>query len=224
LLRPTEDLEVNGDEVLIVEYSARDDFGIGEVNLVARVGEREEKIRLLRDEAKRLILRDQFKWDLGKLALREGDEAVFSLQVLDNDTISGPKLGTSRSVRLRLKNLRSEHQQVADMIRDLNARMVDLLGDHLEPPLPGTRTPRAKKKPTASSIRISPTLEAHREIMQRAEKTACPIATWSDLEALKRNLDLPKTICSNGRSKPRPTTKAQSPRRDFLELERMSML
>ena len=46
LLRPTEDLEVNGDEVLALEYSARDDFGISEVNLVAKVGDREDKIRL----------------------------------------------------------------------------------------------------------------------------------------------------------------------------------
>ena len=65
LLQPKEDLEINGDEILSLEYSARDDFGIGEVNLVTKIGEREDKIRLQKDDAKRLILRDQFKWDLG---------------------------------------------------------------------------------------------------------------------------------------------------------------
>src|SRR4029077_962559 len=105
LLQPKEDLEINGDEILTVEYSARDDFGIGEVNLVARTGDREDKIRLQKDDARRLILRDQFKWDLGKLALREGDETIVHLEVFDNDTISGPKIGNSRALRLRLKNL-----------------------------------------------------------------------------------------------------------------------
>ena len=70
LLRPTEDLEINGDEVLNLEYSARDDFGLGEINLVVKVGDREEKIRLAKDDTKRLILRDQYKWDLGRLGLR----------------------------------------------------------------------------------------------------------------------------------------------------------
>jgi hypothetical protein len=110
LLRPTEDLEINGDEILNLEYSARDDFGISEVNLITRVGDREDKIRLQKDDIKRLILREQYKWDLGKLALRDGEEALFFLQVFDNDTISGPKIGTSRSLRLKLKNLKGEHR------------------------------------------------------------------------------------------------------------------
>ncbi|HET8562838.1 MAG TPA: hypothetical protein VFM35_03080, partial [Candidatus Binatia bacterium] len=39
LLSPTEDLEVNGDEVIPLEYSARDDFGIYEINLSVKIGE-----------------------------------------------------------------------------------------------------------------------------------------------------------------------------------------
>src|SRR5262249_59202297 len=122
---------------------ARDDFGISEVNLVTKIRDREDKIRLQTDDARRLVLRDQFKWDLARLPLGDGgDEAVFHLEVLDNDTISGPKLGVSRSLRLRLKNLKGEHQQVAEMIRDLNARMVDSLADHLETQLPGAQDSR----------------------------------------------------------------------------------
>jgi hypothetical protein len=87
-------LEINGDEVLNLEYSARDDFGISEINLIAKIGDREDKVRLQKDDNKRLVLRDQYKWDLNKLALRDGEEAIFFLQVFDNDTISGPKIGT----------------------------------------------------------------------------------------------------------------------------------
>src|SRR3990172_12125081 len=108
---------------------------------------------------------------MGKLAMHGGGEADFRLQVLDNDTISGPKLGTSRSVRLRLKNLRSEHQQVADMIRDLNARMVDLLGDHLEVPLPGDKdAARDKESDRKLEQKLTDALKRTEEIMQRAEK------------------------------------------------------
>ncbi len=39
---------------LSLEYSARDDFGIGEVTLITKIGDREEKITLQKDDAKRL--------------------------------------------------------------------------------------------------------------------------------------------------------------------------
>ena len=118
LLSPTEDMEINGDEVLTLEYSARDDFGISEVNLVAKVGEHEDKIRLQQDDAKQLIVRDQFKWDLGKLALRDGEEATFIWKPWTTTPSPVPSSASRRSLRLRLKNLKGEHQQVADMIRD----------------------------------------------------------------------------------------------------------
>lgn len=194
LLQPTEDSEVNGDEVLSLEYTARDDFGISEVTLVAKVGDREDRIRLQRDDARRLVLRDRFSWDLGRLALRDGDEAVFHLEALDNDTISGPKLGTSRALRLRLKNLKGEHQQVAEMIRDLNSRMLSHLADHLETPLPGEKDlERAEGAEKKLEQDLGETLKRTEEVMQRAEKDRMSdFATWTDLEALKRNLRFTK--------------------------------
>src|SRR5918996_3327166 len=227
LLRPTEDLEINGDEVLPLEYSARDDFGVAEVNLVSKVGEREDKIRLQRDDAKRLILRDQFKWDVGRLGLREGEEAVFRLEVLDNDTISGPKLGSSRGVRLRLKNLKAEHQQVADMIRDINSRMVDSLADHLESPLPGEKdTARSQQSEKKLEQNLAETLKRTEEAMQRTEKDRLSdFATWSDLQALKRNLEFTKDDLLKKHQRASSADEKMKTRDEISsELERMSLL
>jgi Domain of unknown function (DUF4175) len=227
LLRPTEDMEINGDEILSLEYSARDDFGIGEVNLVAKVGDREDKIRLQRDDARRLVLRDQFKWDLGKLALRDGEEAIFHLEVLDNDTISGPKLGVSRSVRLRLKNLRGEHQQVADMIRDINTRMVEALADHLESPLPNEKeTARSQPNDKKLEQNLAEALKRTQEVMQRTEKDRLSdFATWSDLEALKRNLEFTKDELLQKQERASSDDEKMKARDDISsELERMSLL
>jgi len=226
LLAPTEDMEVNGDEILPLEYSARDDFGIGEINLVAKVGEREEKFRLEKDDARRLILRGQFKWDLGKLALREGEEAIFHLQALDNDTISGPKLGASKSVRLRLKNLKAEHRQVAQMIQDLNDRMIDALGDHLEAPLPGDKNAPMANDHQKLEKTLADALKRTEEVIQRTEKDRMSdFATWSDLDALKRNLEFTKDELLQ-RQQQAKTAEEQLRARDEIssELERMSML
>ena len=227
LLAPTEDLEVSGDEILPLEYSARDDFGIGEINLIIKVGEREEKIRLEKDDARRVILRGQFKWDLGKLALREGEEALFHLQALDNDTISGPKLGTSKSLRLRLKNLKAEHRQVAQMIQDLSNRMVDALGDHLEAPLPGEQNaPAPGDHDQKLESTLADALKRAEEVMQRTEKDRmADFATWSDLDALKRNLEFTKNELLQ-RQQQAKTAEDKLKARDEIssELERMSLL
>ncbi|MGE5816465.1 MAG: DUF4175 family protein, partial [Deltaproteobacteria bacterium] len=227
LLSPAEDMEVNGDEVLTVEYSARDDFGISDVNLVAKVGEREDRIRLHQNDAKQLIVRDQFKWDLGKLALRDGDEATVHLEALDNDTISGPKLGISRTLRLRLKNLRGEHQQVADLIRELNTRMMDALADHLETPLPRDKdAARANEAEKKLEQNLADALKRTEEVMQRTEKDRLSdFATWSDLEALKRNLEFTKDDLLKQQERA-SSAEDQLKAHDNIssELERMSLL
>ena len=227
LLQPSEDLEINGDEILTLEYGARDDFGIAEVALVVKIGDREDKTTLQKDEAKRLIVRDQHKWDLGRLALREGEEAVFVLQVFDNDTISGPKIGTSRSIRLKLKNLKGEHKQVAEMVRDLNNRMVDLLGDHLETPVPGEKpTATAQESEKKFEQNLADALKRTEEIMSRAEKDRISdFATWSDLQALKRNLEFTKDDLLRKQAQATSTDEKLKTRDEIAtELERMSLL
>jgi len=227
LLRPTEDLEINGDEVLNLEYSARDDFGISEINLIAKVGDREDKVRLQKDDNKRLVLRDQYKWDLNKLALRDGEEAIFFLQVFDNDTISGPKIGTSRSVRLKLKNLKGEHQQITEMVRDLNSRMVDLLADHLEKPQPGEKpTQQSKDLHQRFEQNLTDAIKRTEEVMRRTEKDRMSdFATWSDLEALKRNMEFTKDeLLRKQEQAASDQDKLKAGDDISAELERMAML
>jgi soluble cytochrome b562 len=227
LLQPTTDLEINGDETLTLEYGARDDFGIAEVSLVVKVGGREDKISLQKTDGKRLIVRDQYKWDLGRLALRDGDEAIFFLQVYDNDTISGPKIGTSNSLRLKLKNLKGEHQQLAEMVNDLNHRMVDLLADHLETPVPGEKPlPAAQDMEKKFEQNLADALKRTEEVMARTEKDRMSdFATWTDLQALKRNLEFTKDELLR-KQEQAPTNDDKLKARDEIaaELERMSLL
>jgi soluble cytochrome b562 len=227
LLRPTEDLEINGDEMLTLEYSARDDFGLAEVTLSVKVGERQEKIRLQKDDARRLILRDQYRWDLGRLALRDGEDALINLEVTDNDTVSGPKLGSSRALRLRLKNIKGEHQQVAEMVRELNSRMVDLLGDHLEKPMPEEKNAAgAPDMNQKFEQNLAEALKQTEEVMRRTEKDRLSdFATWSDLEALKRNLQFTKEELLKKQEQAQSADDKLKARDEISsELERMSLL
>jgi len=228
ILNPAEEVEINGDETLPLEFSGRDDFGIQEINLAIRIGDRQEKLSILKEGNKRLILRERFNWELGKLGLREGEEALYHLEILDNDTVSGPKMGTSRALRLRLKNLKGEHQQVAEIIHDLSNRMVDLLADHLERPLPVAKEPLRPQESGEKDLeqRMGEMLKRIEEVMERSEKDRLSdFATWSDLEALKRNLQFTKEELL--KQKEQATSLEERNKLDdeiSSELERMSLL
>ena len=190
LLRPAEDLEVNGDERLVLEYRAEDDYGVREIVLAARVGDREERLPVWRRDPAR-TLQDRFVWDLDAMRLEQGDVVTYHLEVLDNDTISGPKLGKSRPFSLRLKNLEVEHRQVTEMVRDLSDRMVDLLADHLESG-PGEAPPDPAEPPPEERLAegLHRMTERVDEVMARTRNDRMSdFATWSDLETLKRNLE-----------------------------------
>lgn len=227
LLSPTADLEVNGDETLPLEFTARDDFGIQQIALVVNLGERQEKLPVPVEGRKKLILRDRFSWDLGKVGLGEKNEASYHLEILDNDTVSGPKIGTSRSLRLRLKDLKGEHQQVSDMVRDLSERMLDLLAHHLEEPL-RQESAELKTQTTDPSLeqKMDETLKRLEQVMQRTEKDRLSdFATWSDLDALKRNLRFTKDdLLKRKEEASFPEERSRFDDEIASELERMSLL
>ena len=227
MLKPSEDLEVNGDERIALEYRANDDYGLQEVTLVATIGERQERIPVWRAELTRQ-LRETFVWDLDDMGLDEGDVVVYHLEVLDNDTISGPKLGKSRPLSLRLKNLKAEHRQVAEMIRDISDKMVDLLGDHLE--APPDQPPAGEQAAEQPVERLAEGLD---RMMQRVDETMqrtredriSDFATWSDLETLKRNLQHAREdLVERMRQAASPEEREQAHDAMATELERLSML
>lgn len=219
ILKPTEDLEVNGDETLSIEFTARDDFGVQDAAVVVKIGERQEKIPIKLDGVKKLIARERVDIDLGRLGLNEGREAIYNIEVHDNDTISGPKIGVSRGLRLTLKNIRGEHKQLADNIRDLSGRMINLLAEHLERPADKGGADKDFEKKLGE---MSKSVE---EIMKRGEKDRLTdFATYSDLEALKRNLDFTKNDLLKREQQANGADKEKARDDISTEMERMSLL
>ena len=106
--------------------------------------------------------------------------------------------------------------------------MMNLLADHLETPNPG-------EKPTAQSKELEQRFEQNladaakrtEEIMRRTEKDRMTdFATYSDLQALKRNLGIHprRTLAQARASRQRPTTNSKPRDEISAELERMSLL
>ncbi|NIO07578.1 MAG: DUF4175 family protein [Deltaproteobacteria bacterium] len=211
-----------------MEFNAKDDFGLQEVFLVTKVQGKEDRIQILKDINSPTIRRERYHWDVGRLKLQEGDEVLYHLEVLDNDTISGPKVGTSRTLRLRLKDLKAEHKQVAEMIHDLSNQMMDLLADHLERGVPeDNQSPeQAKQKDQEIDQKAGEMLKRIEDLMDRTETDRLSnFATWSDLQSMKRNLEFTREDLMQKRANTAsPQERERLDDSISTELERMSLL
>lgn len=137
--RPESTLEVQGQETLTVEYSADDDYGLGEVTLVfsrGRGGQEERKV-LQRPPNEQRRLRGETNWDLRPLNLRPGDRITYRLEVFDNDAVSGPKRGVSASQVLEVFSQTEHHRRILQKAEEQWERLLSGLGDRLEEPPAG---------------------------------------------------------------------------------------
>ncbi len=228
LIRPTENLEINGDETLVLEFTAKDDFGIQEIILVSKVRGKEQRLQIRKDGTEKLLPRERYHWDVSRLELEEGNEVNYYLEVRDNDTISGPKVGASRVLRLRLKNLKAEHKRVAERIHDLSNQMVDLLADHLErmPSTDPESTPQSQPAESGIEQKAEEMIKQIDQLMERTEiDRLSNFATWSDLRSLKRNLQFTKDDLFKKMAQAiSPQDQARIHDEISSELERMSLL
>ena len=174
ILAPAQDLEIAGNEVIPLSYSARDDFGITGIRLSVELAGREHFIPLKDSEGGRLVGPDVFKWDLSTLALTAGDKVLYRIEVKDNDSVSGPKVAHSRTYTFSVKDERGRMKEAGEEAQRVADALLDLLADHLE-------SPGDKESLTEKMGDILKNLD------RGIDQTRDP-SERLDLEALKRNL------------------------------------
>lgn len=135
LLRPeTSPLEVNERDRVPLTFEAEDDFALGEASVAWRVlrSDREGRVRLTRAAAGLSRYKGTAQLDLEPLGLVPGDRVAYTVEVRDNDTVNGPKAGSSRTQELRVYSKRAHHQQVLAMQEKALDELVHILGDNLD--------------------------------------------------------------------------------------------
>lgn len=99
---PAKDITVHEKDSVDLKYTAKDDFGIGEISLVFEQ-ESERKTRILNTFSKKqLQYSGAYLWSLSELGLQPDDKIAYHIEVKDNDTISGPKSSSSRTYYLEI--------------------------------------------------------------------------------------------------------------------------
>jgi hypothetical protein len=171
---PAEDLEISGSEVLSIVYTAKDDFGVSQVKLAYQMGGTERRINLKGKNLGRSLGPELFKWDLRSLDLIGGDKVKYRIEVWDNDSISGPKVGYSRSFTLSVRDERARAAKEGEEAQQIANALLDLLADQLE-------ESRDKETLTQTMEEIIHRVDRNLERMgERVERF--------DFEALRRNL------------------------------------
>ena len=139
-----ENLEVNELEDVDVTWGVEDDFGVREVVLVwenhppagedgkPRKGKSGRVPLATFPRENPLRHGDRLRWALATLGLEPGGYVEYWVEVTDNDTVSGPKKGTSQRQRLFLLSSEQIHDKAVALQEQLLKRMIHLLGDHLE--------------------------------------------------------------------------------------------
>ena len=133
--KPSEEsMEVNAKDIVDIDFSANDDFGLGETFVVWRILGTAQEGRQLLSAASSGKKRhaDQGVFDLSKLELKPGDRIAYSVEAQDNDTVNGPKFGASRTQELRVYSEREHHREVVDMQQKALYALIHILGDNLE--------------------------------------------------------------------------------------------
>jgi hypothetical protein len=149
LFVPAEDLEISGTRRVELAYSAEDDLGLGEIDLVWSTGggpERRKRIRSLgppdapgKDPKGGRIAQPiartaaaKIEWDLAELDLQPGARVAYFVEARDLNDVTGPGVGRSRSYSLRISSPREKHEATLAKHEALREQALQLLGDRLE--------------------------------------------------------------------------------------------
>lgn len=204
--QPQDGLEVDETTSLQIVYEMEDDFGLQDAALVyASAGTEPQRIPLHRGRFPQRQVQDTFVWDMQQWPLPAAESIQFYLEVYDNDTISGPKKGVSNTVTLTVRSREREHQNLAQLQKDIAAALLDLLADHLDiaEHFRLWQEQAAAGTPTPSPDTLQQVQEQQQAAMERVDLIAQQLTkaldsvrndvystydTYANLQAVQRNL------------------------------------
>jgi hypothetical protein len=174
ILGPADRLELATPRPIEIGYSASDDFGLGAVELVYRVGDRPEQHVPLRDGAGGRAVQGRTLWDPATAGLSGAERIAYRIEAHDRDQISGPKVGSSRTLYLVIQNPHESLEDRLDRQRDILEKLIGDLAARLErdpsvapPPAPGTTEATAADERLAAIAAVHEAEEAHLALLGR---------------------------------------------------------
>ncbi|MEE8045033.1 MAG: DUF4175 family protein, partial [Thermodesulfobacteriota bacterium] len=168
-----ETVELGSEEKIDIFYEAEDDFGISKLVLTWENERGQSHIPIAKKDQETSAIKDKLSW--GPSGINPGDGDTIKLRVLayDNDTISGPKVGVSNAITIKLKDARSKHKETLIYAEQLMEELIDILGDEIN--IANERNPAINMESTGNSksepgvIDIRQVLKIQKKLTQKIE-------------------------------------------------------
>ena len=128
---PEGEIESDPRGTVEVRYRCADDYGISRLTFVASSAAGEKRWALPLSAGARSA-GGTYDWDLALLGAQPGEVVSGFVEAADNDTISGPKLGASAAVRVRIADPRQKREQTQEAMEKLAGELLQLLGEELD--------------------------------------------------------------------------------------------
>lgn len=151
-------IEIGERENLDISYKVQDDFGLTKLLLIWKTKKGEESKPIERIEGEPKSVEGKYTWDLSDVQSEPGEIIEVKINAYDNDTVSGPKVGTSNVIRVKLNNPRKTHENTIATVEELLEEFLDLLGDDIE------------HRSNESNVNVSSIEKVQGDIMAKIEK------------------------------------------------------
>lgn len=186
---PAKDLTVEADERVPVTYRASDDFGLKSVYLEIRLdGRRARRIKIWGGEAPRKSVAGRYEFGLGTMGVRPGGVLSYRFLARDVDTVSGPKVGTSKTYRIRIRDREAVMAGLDRNLGEISNELLDLLGDYLEKDLP-PESGKEAKRPGRDVRRGASMAEKANRVLERIKRARATLKPKNPRETLS-DMDL----------------------------------
>ncbi|HXU83716.1 MAG TPA: hypothetical protein VN914_20120, partial [Polyangia bacterium] len=132
IVGPADRLELPTPRPIEIAYSARDDFGLGPIDLVYRVDDGPEQRQPLRTGESGRTVQGKTVFEPSAVTLGPGARVAYRIEARDRDAVSGAKAGTSRTLYLVIQNPRENLDEQLARQREILDKLLGTLADRLE--------------------------------------------------------------------------------------------
>lgn len=132
------EVEVTPGEVLEIVFEASDDYGLHTIaRLYGMPGEEPTRVAptIPALNERPTEMEGRMRFDLGPLNLQPKDTVIFQLEIIDNNTLTGPGRTLSEEIVFRVASPDDKHQKLVEQQQQLVEKLVLLLADYLETPV-----------------------------------------------------------------------------------------
>ncbi|HEX3036427.1 MAG TPA: DUF4175 family protein [Thermodesulfobacteriota bacterium] len=125
-------VEIEESDNLDIFYKATDDFGLTKLLLTwnGKKGEGSKLIKQTKGEPE--SIEDKFTWDFSGIESEPGEVVEVRIEAYDNDTVTGPKVGVSNAIRVKLNSVRKKHENVLALVESVLEEFLDVLADDIQ--------------------------------------------------------------------------------------------